>query len=257
MGDRSGNTEAGTVVDSLICDPKYFDFFLCSHAGIQGTSKPSHYTVLLDENEFSSDGLQEFIYNLCHCYQRCTRSVSLVPATYYAHLAAERAREYEGEDSSSESESISSAGGRMSSTASVQSLPKMLNKFKPGQPARCSSSKAPSPAWPRAPTEYPIHVASSRRSANDDATGNSRIVRRLRCRADWGESLWPGSRKQSAAWRWRVARRRPVHKWRRLLTVSVRLQLPRAVRLATIISLISACSGEFNVALNKKCFIKK
>jgi eukaryotic translation initiation factor 2C len=29
---------------------------------------------------------------LCYTYARCTRSVSVVPATYYAHLVAFRAR---------------------------------------------------------------------------------------------------------------------------------------------------------------------
>lgn len=35
MTDRSGNIVPGTVVDSSICHPTDFDFFLCSHAGIQ------------------------------------------------------------------------------------------------------------------------------------------------------------------------------------------------------------------------------
>ncbi|KAI5445145.1 hypothetical protein KIW84_013413 [Lathyrus oleraceus] len=33
--DRSGNILPGTVVDSKICHPTKFDFYLCSHAGIQ------------------------------------------------------------------------------------------------------------------------------------------------------------------------------------------------------------------------------
>jgi eukaryotic translation initiation factor 2C len=33
--DRSGNILPGTVVDSKICHPTEFDFYLCSHAGIQ------------------------------------------------------------------------------------------------------------------------------------------------------------------------------------------------------------------------------
>ncbi|KAG4925487.1 hypothetical protein JHK87_051027 [Glycine soja] len=33
--DRSGNILLGTVVDSKICHPIEFDFYLCSHAGIQ------------------------------------------------------------------------------------------------------------------------------------------------------------------------------------------------------------------------------
>lgn len=39
--DRDGNLIAGTVVDESIVSPKEFDFFLCSHAGLKGTSKAS------------------------------------------------------------------------------------------------------------------------------------------------------------------------------------------------------------------------
>ncbi|KAE9586115.1 putative post-transcriptional gene silencing PAZ-Argonaute family [Lupinus albus] len=92
--DRSGNILPGTVVDSKICHPTEFDFYLCSHAGIQGTSRPAHYHVLWDENNFSADGLQTLTNNLCYTYARCTRSVSIVPPAYYAHLAAFRARFY-------------------------------------------------------------------------------------------------------------------------------------------------------------------
>ncbi|KAL1543311.1 Protein argonaute 10 [Salvia divinorum] len=92
--DRSGNILPGTVVDSKICHPTEFDFYLCSHAGIQGTSRPAHYHVLWDENNFTADGIQMLTNNLCYTYARCTRSVSVVPPAYYAHLAAFRARFY-------------------------------------------------------------------------------------------------------------------------------------------------------------------
>lgn len=32
---KSGNVPAGTTVDSTITHPSEFDFYLCSHAGIQ------------------------------------------------------------------------------------------------------------------------------------------------------------------------------------------------------------------------------
>ncbi|XP_078445686.1 stabilizer of iron transporter SufD / Polynucleotidyl transferase [Wolffia australiana] len=106
--DRSGNILPGTVVDSKICHPTEFDFYLCSHAGIQGTSRPAHYHVLWDENKFTADELQSLTNNLCYTYARCTRSVSIVPPAYYAHLAAFRARFYMEPDNS-DSGSVSSA----------------------------------------------------------------------------------------------------------------------------------------------------
>lgn len=90
--DRSGNTIAGTVVDSGIVHPSQFDFYLCSHAGLQGTSRPAHYHVVHDENGFTADSLQAISYNLCYTFARCTRSVSVVTPAYYAHLVAFRAR---------------------------------------------------------------------------------------------------------------------------------------------------------------------
>lgn len=42
----------------------------------------------------SADQIQEMTYYLCHIYSRCERSVSYPAPTYYAHLAAFRAREH-------------------------------------------------------------------------------------------------------------------------------------------------------------------
>ena len=89
---RAGNIPAGTCLDTSICHPTWYDFYLCSHAGIQGTSRPTHYTVLWDDNSFEADEIQMLTYQLCHTYVRCTRSVSIPAPAYYAHLVAFRAR---------------------------------------------------------------------------------------------------------------------------------------------------------------------
>ncbi|CAH9052994.1 unnamed protein product [Cuscuta europaea] len=139
--DRSGNILPGTVVDSKICHPTEFDFYLCSHAGIQGTSRPAHYHVLWDENKFSADGLQSLTNNLCYTYARCTRSVSIVPPAYYAHLAAFRARFYmDPETSDSGSMTSGAVAGRgggagrntraPGSSASVRPLPDLKDNVK-------------------------------------------------------------------------------------------------------------------------------
>ncbi|CAM8929755.1 unnamed protein product [Rhodiola kirilowii] len=111
VDDISGNILPGTVVDSKICHPTEFDFYLCSHAGIQGTSRPAHYHVLWDENKFTADELQLLTNNLCYTYARCTRSVSIVPPAYYAHLAAFRARFYMEPDNSDSGSMASGAPG--------------------------------------------------------------------------------------------------------------------------------------------------
>ncbi|KAK8963948.1 Protein argonaute MEL1 [Platanthera guangdongensis] len=130
MMDRSGNILPGTIVDRAICHPTEFDFFLCSHAGIQGTSRPAHYHVLYDENKFTADGLQVLTNNLCYTFARCTRSVSIVPPAFYAHLAAFRARYYiEGESDSGSGPS--SRGVTRDSTAVASSrLPTLMENIK-------------------------------------------------------------------------------------------------------------------------------
>ncbi|CAH8455497.1 unnamed protein product [Schistosoma bovis] len=91
---RARNVEPGTVVDTDITHRREFDFYICSHEGIQGTSKPSHYHVLYDDSNFTSDALQMFTYHLCYAYMRCSRSVSYPAPVYYSHLAAFRARDW-------------------------------------------------------------------------------------------------------------------------------------------------------------------
>ena len=51
--DKSGNCPAGTVVDREVANPAEFDFYLQSHGGLLGTSRPAHYNILCDENNFT------------------------------------------------------------------------------------------------------------------------------------------------------------------------------------------------------------
>ncbi|XP_067122004.1 protein argonaute-2-like [Centruroides vittatus] len=107
---RPGNIPPGTTVDTDVVHPVLYDFFLCSHMGIQGTSRPAHYTVLWDDNNFTADELQVLTYYLCHTYVRCTRSVSIPCPVMYADLAAFRAKQYliaKMEETSSSSSEVS------------------------------------------------------------------------------------------------------------------------------------------------------
>ncbi|KAL1743740.1 Piwi domain-containing protein [Schizophyllum fasciatum] len=91
-GDRSGNCPAGTVIDSVVAHPTEFDFYLQSHGGLLGTSRPAHFSVLYDENNFTADNLQTLSFALCHLYARSTRSVSIPAPVYYADIVCARAK---------------------------------------------------------------------------------------------------------------------------------------------------------------------
>ncbi|KAM3719027.1 hypothetical protein ACO02O_10955 [Dirofilaria immitis] len=92
--ESKGNIPPGTVVDTFVTSSRLFDFFLCSHFGPIGTSKPSHYYVLYDSWNLTSDEWQHVTFALCHLYARCNRSVSIPAPVYYAHLACARASVY-------------------------------------------------------------------------------------------------------------------------------------------------------------------
>ncbi|KAI5117809.1 hypothetical protein M0805_004569 [Coniferiporia weirii] len=102
-GDRSGNCPSGFVADTKeILNPNVYDFYLQSHAGLLGTSRPAHYIVIKDENKFDSDGLQALSFGLCHTYARATRAVSIPAPVYYADLVCRRADihlRYKGDES--------------------------------------------------------------------------------------------------------------------------------------------------------------
>ncbi|XP_065302386.1 protein argonaute-2-like isoform X1 [Dermacentor albipictus] len=123
--DRDGvgkcrNVPPGTTVDSVVTHPLDFDFFLCSHFGIQGTSKPSHYYIVWDDSNFSADDLQKLSYYLCHTYARCARSVSIPAPVYYAHLAAYRAKNHVMSKVDVSSSSSDSSGGSADSVSTSQ-----------------------------------------------------------------------------------------------------------------------------------------
>lgn len=91
---KNNNIPAGTVIDKDIVHPFQYQFFLASHAAIQGVTKPCKYCVLINESNLSPDDLQAITFDLCHLFTRCNRSVSYPAPTYYAHLVAARGKQY-------------------------------------------------------------------------------------------------------------------------------------------------------------------
>ncbi|KAL0580200.1 hypothetical protein V5O48_001793 [Marasmius crinis-equi] len=91
MNDGKGNCKAGFVSESDLRNPfSKADFYLQSHSALIGTSRSSHYTLLLNEVEVPTQKLQELAFSLCHVYAKATRSVSIPAPVYYADLACQR-----------------------------------------------------------------------------------------------------------------------------------------------------------------------
>jgi len=93
-GKGVANPPPGTVVDQEIVHQTQMDFYLCSHAGMMGTSRPTRYHVLWDDSNFTADEIQTLTYYLCYMYIRCNKSVRIPAPTYYAHWAAARAKAF-------------------------------------------------------------------------------------------------------------------------------------------------------------------
>ncbi|KAK4158401.1 ribonuclease H-like domain-containing protein [Chaetomidium leptoderma] len=100
---RSKSPKEGTIVDRGVTNVRYWDFFLQAHASLQGTARPAHYTVLLDEvfrHKFAAkaaDMLEKLTHDMCYAYGRATKAVSICPPAYYADLVCTRARIHKNE----------------------------------------------------------------------------------------------------------------------------------------------------------------
>ena len=90
--DRTSNTRAGTVVDTGVTSVYDFDFYLQAHAGLQGTVRATHYSVIHDENKLSADDIQQGVNDISYLWARATKSVSYAPPAYWADRACERGR---------------------------------------------------------------------------------------------------------------------------------------------------------------------
>lgn len=100
-GSDVSNIKPGTVVDNGVTQPKYWEFFLASHAAVKGTTKPTRYVVILDEifrtdfRQFNPAGqLEQFTNQVSHLFGRATKAVSVCTPAYYADILCTRARAY-------------------------------------------------------------------------------------------------------------------------------------------------------------------
>ncbi len=116
QADRASNPLPGTVVDRHITMERGWDFYMQPHAGLQGTARPGHYSIIWDQWKLGADQLEQLVcehcgllilsivrytdiwtiqtHSLCYSYGRATKAVSRCPPAYWADVAAERGRAY-------------------------------------------------------------------------------------------------------------------------------------------------------------------
>ncbi|XP_073040534.1 protein argonaute 4-like [Primulina eburnea] len=123
------NVQPGTVIDNKVCHPRNYDFYLCAQAGMIGTTRPTHYHVLLDEVGFSPDDLQELVHSLSYVYQRSTTAISIVAPICYAHLAASQLGQWMKFEDASETSS-SHNGTAPGGGPAVPQMPKLEEKVR-------------------------------------------------------------------------------------------------------------------------------
>ncbi|KAK3659379.1 hypothetical protein LTR56_001269 [Elasticomyces elasticus] len=94
--DKKGNVLPGLIVDSVITRPdvtKVYDFFLQSHAALNGTAKSAHY-IVLEPGSMKADQIQALTYAFCYNYARASKGVSYAGPAYYADRLCERGTHY-------------------------------------------------------------------------------------------------------------------------------------------------------------------
>jgi len=87
-GGQFSNPPPGSVVDTVVTRPEWYDFFLVSQSVRQGTVSPTHYNIIFDNTGFKPDHFQRLTYKLCHLYYNWPGTVRVPAPCQYAHKLA-------------------------------------------------------------------------------------------------------------------------------------------------------------------------
>lgn len=113
FGGRTKNLPAGWVADNSLASPiSRGDFWMLSHAGLLGTSCPSHYVLMHNDFQFiRQNEAEELSYYLCYLHQGASCSISIPTPIYYADKICDMARKYYFDPSIDYGDSNISSGG--------------------------------------------------------------------------------------------------------------------------------------------------
>ncbi|XP_074494492.1 piwi-like protein 1 isoform X2 [Sebastes fasciatus] len=65
---KVSNPPPGTVVDTEVTRPEWFDFCIVSQAVASGSVSPTHYNIVYDTSGLKPDHMQRLTYKMCHLY---------------------------------------------------------------------------------------------------------------------------------------------------------------------------------------------
>ncbi|XP_054466265.1 piwi-like protein 1 [Anoplopoma fimbria] len=85
---KVGNPPPGTVVDSEVTRPEWYDFYIVSQAVRTGSVSPTHYNVVYDTSGLKPDHMQRLTYKLCHMYYNWQGTIRVPAPCQYAHKMA-------------------------------------------------------------------------------------------------------------------------------------------------------------------------
>ncbi|XP_061189699.1 piwi-like protein 1 isoform X2 [Saccostrea echinata] len=87
-GPSLTNPPPGTIVDTQVTKPIWYDFFLVSQSVRQGTVTPTHYNVIWDSTGLKPDHMQRLAYKMTHLYYNWPGTIRVPAPCQYAHKLA-------------------------------------------------------------------------------------------------------------------------------------------------------------------------
>ncbi|XP_067087216.1 piwi-like protein 1 isoform X3 [Osmerus mordax] len=85
---KLANPPPGTVIDTEVTRPEWYDFFIVSQAVRMGSVSPTHYNVVYDSSGLKPDHMQRLTYKLCHMYYNWQGIIRVPAPCQYAHKLA-------------------------------------------------------------------------------------------------------------------------------------------------------------------------
>ncbi|XP_059194229.1 piwi-like protein 1 [Centropristis striata] len=88
ISGKVSNPPPGTIIDSEVTRPEWYDFYIVSQAVRTGCVSPTHYNVVYDTSGLKPDHMQRLTYKLCHMYYNWQGIIRVPAPCQYAHKLA-------------------------------------------------------------------------------------------------------------------------------------------------------------------------